>query len=94
MSSLTKSDIIKLICEKTGKSQSDVKQVFDATIDVIVEELVKGSDINLIGFASFKVKQVPERKGRNPATGQEITIAARKALSITPGKSVKDAINH
>ena len=94
MSIINKADLVKLIAERTGKPQTEVKLMLDATMDVISETLVKGDDVNLIGFAAFKVKSVAERKGRNPATGEEITIAARKTVTIAPGKSLKDAVNH
>lgn len=94
MATLTKIDLVNLIAERTGKPKTEAKLFLDATMDCITECLVKGDDVNLIGFANFKTKHVAERKGRNPATGAEITIPARKTITITAGKSLKDAVNH
>lgn len=94
MSTLNKTELVSAIAERTGKTKTEAKLFLDATIDTITEELVKGHEINLIGFLSLKVDQVAERKGRNPSTGQEITIAARKAVKVSVGKGLKDAVNH
>jgi DNA-binding protein HU-beta len=65
----------------------------DALIKTIETTLKAGDAITLVGFGTFAVKDRPERKGRNPQTGQEITIAAAKVPSFKPGKGLKDAVN-
>jgi DNA-binding protein HU-beta len=65
----------------------------DALIKTIETTLKAGDSITLVGFGTFAVKDRAERTGRNPQTGQEITIAAAKVPSFKPGKSLKDAVN-
>ena len=65
----------------------------DALIKTIETALKAGDSITLVGFGTFAVKERAERTGRNPQTGQEITIAAAKVPSFKPGKALKDAVN-
>ena len=65
----------------------------DALIKTIETALKAGDSITLVGFGTFAVKERAERTGRNPQTGQEITIAAAKVPSFKPGKGLKDAVN-
>ena len=65
----------------------------DALIKTIETTLKAGDSIALVGFGTFAVKERAERTGRNPQTGQEITIAAAKVPSFKPGKGLKDAVN-
>ena len=65
----------------------------DALIKTIETTLKAGDSISLVGFGTFAVKERAERTGRNPQTGQEITIAAAKVPSFKPGKALKDAVN-
>lgn len=94
MTTLTKADLVTAIAEKTGKSKAETKAFLDATIDTITDELVKGNEISLIGFANWKVVQKDARTGRNPSTGAVIDIPAQKAVKVTIGKALKDAVNH
>lgn len=93
MATLNKTDLVAAIAEKSGKTKADTKVFLDAVLDAFTDELVKGNEIALIGFANFKVEQVAERQGRNPSTGQPITIPAKKAIKVVIGKSLKDAVN-
>ncbi|MEQ1546805.1 HU family DNA-binding protein, partial [Methyloglobulus sp.] len=65
----------------------------DALTKTIETALATGDSITLVGFGTFSVKDRPARMGRNPQTGQEMSIAASKSPSFKPGKSLKDAIN-
>lgn len=59
----------------------------------ISEAALAGAETSIPSFGKFKLKETPEREGRNPATGATIKIAAAKKLTFTPGKAVKDALN-
>ena len=61
--------------------------------DVQVEELAKGGKVQLVGFGNFEVSERPAREGRNPRTGETMTIAASKTPKFKPGKALKDEIN-
>lgn len=93
MTTLTKSDLVSIISERTGVSKASTKTFLDETIGAITEELVKGNSINLIGFLNLKVSQSAERQGRNPATGESMTIPARKTVKVSIGKVLKEAVN-
>jgi DNA-binding protein HU-beta len=90
---MNKSELINAIAEQGNLSKADVGRSLDALIKTIETTLKAGDSITLVGFGTFAVKDRAERTGRNPQTGQEITIAAAKVPSFKPGKSLKDAVN-
>jgi DNA-binding protein HU-beta len=90
---MTKSELINAIAEQGNLSKADASRSLDALIKTIETTLKAGDSITLVGFGTFAVKDRAERTGRNPQTGQEITIAAAKVPSFKPGKSLKDAVN-
>lgn len=88
-----KRDFIKTAADKAGMSQTDLEKAYDAMVEVISETLGKGDSVQLTGFGTFKVSQRKARKGRNPATGDEIDIPARKVPQFKAGKALKDAVD-
>ena len=86
---MSKQEIVDFAAKKTGAPKAKVAAVADA----IVEYVKKHGNVQWPGFGSFVVKKVPARKGRNPATGKEIKIAAHKVIRFKPGKALKDAVN-
>ena len=90
---MNKSELINAIAEQGNLSKVDAGRGLDALIKTIETTLKAGDSISLIGFGTFDVKNRAERKGRNPQTGQEITIGAAKIPSFKPGKGLKDAVN-
>lgn len=91
---MTKADLIAQIHKSAdGKlTKADAERVFDQILVTFTETLAAGEDIAFTGFGSFKTARRPERKGRNPRTGEEITIAAATTVKFTPGKALKDAL--
>ena len=85
--------IINTIAEQANLSKADAGRSLDVLIKTIETTLKAGDSITLVGFGTFAVKERAERTGRNPQTGQEITIAAAKVPSFKPGKGLKDAVN-
>ena len=73
-------------------TKSKAEEALDAVIDCLQEALASGETVTFTGFGSFKVNERAERKGRNPRSGEEITIPACKVVKFTPGKSLKDAL--
>lgn len=69
-----------------------VTEIVSSTLEVITTQVTKGNDVNLIGFGKFSRVKRKARKGRNPATGEEIKIAAANVPKFTPGKALKDAV--
>lgn len=90
---MNKSEFVAAVAEKAGTSNVDAKKAVDAMLEVITEELRKGGDVTLIGFGAFRVKDRPERQGRNPQTGEPLTISAAKVASFKVGSGLKDAVN-
>ncbi|MEQ1621265.1 MAG: HU family DNA-binding protein [Methylococcales bacterium] len=90
---MNKSDLIAAIAEHSNLTKADAGRAVDGIIKSIETALVSGESVTLVGFGSFEVKERAERKGRNPQTGQEITIAAARLPSFKAGKSLKDAVN-
>ena len=90
---MNKSELINAIAEQGNLTKADASRSLDALIKTIETTLKAGDSITLVGFGTFAVKDRVERTGRNPQTGQEITIAATKVPSFKPGKGLKDAVN-
>ncbi len=90
---MNKSDLIAAVAAKTGETKKNAEASINAVVDVIAETLANGDKIQLVGFGSFEVRQRAARKGRNPQTGKEMKIAAKKAPVFKAGKALKDAVN-
>jgi DNA-binding protein HU-beta len=90
---MNKSELITAIAEHANLTKADAGRGLDAIIKTIEATLKTGDSITLVGFGTFAVKDRAERTGRNPQTGQEITIAAAKIPAFKPGKTLKDAVN-
>ena len=90
---MTKTELINVVAEKTGFSKKDIDKAVVAVIDAISEALAGGDKVQLVGFGTFEVKERGERKGINPRTKEEITIAASKLPSFKAGKALKDAVS-
>lgn len=90
---MNKAELVAAIAEKTELSKKDSEKALKAFIDVVTEELTKGEKIQLVGFGTFEVSERPEREGRNPQSGEPMTIAASKAPKFKAGKALKDVIN-
>lgn len=90
---MTKADILKKIQENAEITVSQATKALDAVIEGVKEALVAGDKVTLIGFGSFSVTERSARTGRNPQTGEELKIAAKKAAKFSPGKELKTALN-
>ena len=89
---MTKADIAALVSEK-GLTKKQAMEAVEATMELIKNTLQKGEKIQLVGFGSFQIRAKRARKGRNPQTGDEITITARKVLKFKPGKQLHAIVN-
>ena len=90
---MSKESLINHIVEESGISKKEAETAINLVTSGVMKAASLGDDINLIGFGKFSVKQQPERKGRNPQTGEAMTIAAKKVIKFSPGKTLKDACN-
>ena len=90
---MNKAQLIDVIVTKTELKKKDVEKMVNAMNEAIIEALVAGDKVQLIGFGTYEVKTRAARDGRNPKTGETIKIAASKAPAFTAGKAFKDAVN-
>lgn len=90
---MNKADLVAAMAEKAGVSKKDAEASLKAFTDVVAEELKKGEKIQLVGFGTFEVADRPAREGRNPKTGETMTIAASKTPKFKAGKALKDMVN-
>ncbi|HKZ17964.1 MAG TPA: integration host factor subunit alpha [Geobacteraceae bacterium] len=90
---MTKADMVEKIYEKVGFSKKESAELVEAVFDIIKGTLEKGEKIKIAGFGNFVVKEKADRRGRNPQTGEEITITARKILTFKPSQVLKSSIN-
>lgn len=89
---MNKIELIASIADKAALSKKDAEKALNAFVASVEEALKAGEKVQLVGFGSFEVRERAERKGRNPLTKKEITIAASKAPVFKAGKAFKDAI--
>ncbi len=90
---MNKTELIAAMAEKAELSKKDAEAALKAFTEVITDELKKGEKIQMVGFGTFEVAERSAREGRNPLTGETITIAASKAPKFKAGKALKDALN-
>lgn len=87
------SDLAEQLSSVHDLSKADAKKIVEAVFADITDAVAKGDEVSINGFGKFKVKDTPERQGRNPATGEAITIAASRKISFAPAKQVRDRLN-
>ena len=90
---MNKTQLIDAVATKTGLKKKDAEAAVNAVNEAIVEALKAGDKVQVIGFGTYEVKERAAREGRNPKTGETITIAASKAPVFSAGKALKDAVN-
>ena len=90
---MSKTKLIQSVVEQTQWIKKDVSKVVDAILQAIEQSLSQGEEVSMVGFGAFRVFQKEERKGRNPRTGDPITLPATKVVRFSAGKNLKEAIN-
>ena len=90
---MNKTDLVNVVAAETKVAKKDVDAVIAATVKAITEALKDGDKVALIGFGTFEVKATAAREGRNPKTGETITIPASKKPSFSASKALKDIVN-
>ncbi|MFA7439973.1 MAG: HU family DNA-binding protein [Sphingomonadaceae bacterium] len=76
-----------------GVTKADAKKAVDIVFSLIGDAAASGEEISINGFGKFAVKDTPEREGRNPATGEPMTIKAARKIGFKPAKALKDKLN-
>lgn len=90
---MNNADIANNLAANLGLDKAQARKLVDAVFIAIADAASAGEDVSLNGFGKFKVKDMPARDGRNPATGATIQIAAARKITFTPAKAVKDRLN-
>lgn len=90
---MNKTELIAAIADKSGLTKADAEKALNTFIDVVTDALSDNDKVQLVGFGTFEVGERAERTGRNPQTGEEITIPACKTPKFKAGKVLKEAVN-
>lgn len=90
---MTKADLVENVYLRTGFSKKESADIVETVFDLMKSTLEAGEKIKIAGFGNFLVKEKASRRGRNPQTGDEITISARRILTFKPSQVLKAAIN-
>lgn len=90
---MTKADIIEQIYQKVGFSKKESAEIVEIVFDTMKDTLARGEKIKISGFGNFVVRQKRPRIGRNPQTGEEIEISARKVMTFRPSQVLKSTLN-
>ncbi len=90
---MNKSELAEAVAKKGGLSKAKAWELVGATLESIKSTLTKGQKVSLVGFGTFSVKKRKARQGRNPKTGEAITIKARKVPAFSAGSELKKAVN-
>jgi len=90
---MNKQELIGVVAESTGLTRSDTSRVVETMLDTISGVLKKGGEVRLVGFGSFAVSTRKASTGRNPRTGEPMSIKATAQPKFRPGKVLKDSVN-
>jgi len=90
---VNKNDLVAQVAESAGLSKNDATKAVDAVFEGIADAMKKGDEVRLVGFGTFAIAERAASEGRNPRTGEKISIPASKQPKFKPGKNLKDALN-
>ena len=90
---MNKTQLVEAVAQKSGLNKKEAEAAINAMTAAITDALKAGDKVQLVGFGTFEVKALAERTGRNPKTGEAMTIAASKKPAFAAGKALKDAVN-
>ncbi len=89
---MTKADLVEIVFEKVGLSKKEAQDIIEIIFDTIKQSFVEGESVKVPGFGTFNVRQKAARRGRNPQTGEELTIAPRRVLTFKASNQFKAMI--
>lgn len=89
---MNKAGLIEKVSDETGLTKKDIRLVVDATMEIVSSTLGKEEKVILVGFGTFQVRNRKARRGRNPQTGEELQIPAKKVPKFVPGKGLKEKV--
>jgi len=89
---VTKAEIAKVVHERVGLSKKESGQIVDVVLDIVHKALEKGEDVKISGFGHFMIRNKRPRRGRNPKTGDEITISSRRVVTFRASQMLKKQV--
>ena len=89
---MNKAELIEVVSKEAKLTRKETGHVLDAVIETITDTLSKGGKVTLVGFGTFQVMERKARRGRNPQTGDEIQIPAKKVPKFVPGKNLREKV--
>ncbi len=89
---MNKVELVAAVAEKAALSKKDAEKALNAVLDTVVAALADGDKVSLVGFGTFETRKREARQGRNPRTGENITIAASNQPAFKAGRAFKDAV--
>ncbi|MBB5349069.1 integration host factor subunit alpha [Desulfoprunum benzoelyticum] len=92
-SNLTRRELAEAIAERLGFSQSNCADIVDCVFDSMKKTLLEGEPIKIVHFGTFSVRSKSPRNGRNPRTGEAITIKKRRTVGFRPSRQLREEIN-
>ncbi|PQA32494.1 integration host factor subunit alpha [Amnimonas aquatica] len=92
MGALTKADMVERLFDELGLNKREAKELVEQFFEEIRQSLVDGSPVKLSGFGNFELRDKRQRPGRNPKTGEEIPITARRVVTFRPGQKLKQRV--
>ena len=90
---MNKNDLVATVANSSGLSKVEASKAVDAVFDAIITAMKTGNEVRLVGFGTFNVTERAASEGRNPRTGEKITIPASRMPKFKPGKQLKEAMN-
>ena len=90
---MTKADLVKIICEKMGFALKESTEIVEWVFEIMKETLEGGEKIKISGFGNFNIRAKRPRKGRNPKSGEGIVISGRRVVTFKPGNVLRKALN-
>ncbi|NRA19367.1 MAG: integration host factor subunit alpha [Oceanospirillaceae bacterium] len=93
MSSLTKADMAERLNEELGLNKREAKDIVESFFNEIRHSLANNQQVKLSGFGNFDLRDKNQRPGRNPKTGEEVAISARRVVTFRPGQKLKDRVD-
>ncbi len=90
---MNKSELVAAIADSAEITKADASRVLQALLDAVTTSLSKGESVSLTGFGNFSVSKRAARMGRNPRTGKDLKIAAKKVAKFKAGKGLAEAVN-
>ena len=90
---MTKAELVEEVAKESDLTKKDAEVIVQTVLDSITDALQRGEGVELRGFGSFRIRSRSPRQGRNPKTGSDVSVPAKKVPHFKPGKELRDIVN-